>query len=177
MHTRMRLIAPAAAIAATLLLAGCSDDGDGGPPTGGLTGGNGAGELSDLELETTGGIGEGAEAEAEAGGGGGGGGGGAWYALWTSGDLEVYTTENAVLWGDQATGTTCTSPTGLQGSLDWEPVLLTCSDGSVANTTFTLTSDDTLSIEWDDRTEEFTKFESLEGMGLELADLEAEFNL
>jgi hypothetical protein len=169
----MRLIAPAAAIAAALLLAGCGDDdeGGGGPGIAGLASGGGgedgdAGDLPDLELETTGGFGgddtapgRGEEGDAD------------WYAQWASDGITLYTTADGVLYGNSGTGEVCTQESGLMGALDWEPVLFTCDGGGLGNATLRL-SGDTMQIEWNDRTEEVSRVESLAGQTVDLAALE-----
>ncbi|WP_443290010.1 hypothetical protein [Streptomyces sp. 6N223] len=164
-------------IAATLLLAGCGDDDEGdGPPGAGLTSG-GSGEDSgagELELETTGGFGSGGDSGGDSGADSGGGTEGAddWYAHWESDGVTLYTTPDGVLYGNSGTGEVCTQDVGVAGSLDWEPVLFSCQDAPFQNATLRLTGD-TMAIEWDDRTEEVTKVESLAGQTVDLASLEA----
>ncbi|MDT0441999.1 hypothetical protein [Streptomyces johnsoniae] len=175
----MRPIASAAALSAALLLAGCGDDDEaGGPGLGGFASGgngeeNGSGGLPDLELddelqlETTGGFG---------GDDGGSGspveGGEDWYAHWESAGITLYTTTDGVLYGNPGTGDVCTQEAGIAGGLDWEPVLFTCQGSSLKNANLRL-SGDTLAIEWDDRTEEVSRVESLTGRTVDLDALEA----
>ncbi len=168
----MQLIAPATAMAAALLLTGCSDDEGGGPGAGGLASGgsgedSGAGGLpdtDDLELETTGGSGGDSAPDLE--------GSDDWYAHWESDGVTLYTTVDGVLYGNSGTGDVCSQESGVAGSLDWEPVLFTCQGTNFENVTLRLEGD-TMSIEWDDRTEEVTKVESLAGQTVDLASLEA----
>ncbi|MEO3751393.1 hypothetical protein [Streptomyces sp. B6B3] len=174
----MKLIAPAAAMAAALLLTGCGDDDEGGGlGGGGLTGGSltggGGGEDSggaglpdadELELETTGGS--------SGMPGDGAGGGEGWYAHWEADGVTLYTTQDGILYGNSGTGSVCSQEPGVTGSLDWEPVLFSCEPFSLENVTLRLNGD-TLAIEWDDRTEELSKVESLVGQDVDLTSLEA----
>jgi hypothetical protein len=172
----MQLIAPATAIAAALLLTGCGgDDEGGGPGAGGLASGGsgedgGAGELPELELETTGGAVSGSDsgddsAPAIEGSDD-------WYAHWEADGVTLYTTPDGVLYGNSGTGDVCTQEPGVSGALDWEPVLLSCGAMSLENVTLRLNGD-TMAIEWEDRTEEVTQVESLAGQTVDLASLES----
>jgi hypothetical protein len=174
----MQLMAPAAVIAATLLLAGCGDDdgGDGPPGAAGLaSGGSGEdGGAGELELETTGGFGSGGDSgeDADSGAAPAVEGNEDWYAHWESDGITLYTTTDGVLYGNSGTSAVCSQDIGLAGSLDWEPVLFSCQDGSFENVTLRL-SGDTMAIEWDGQTEEVTKVESLAGQTVDLESLEA----
>jgi hypothetical protein len=153
---RIHLIAPAVAIATALALSGCSEDeGDG--PGSGISGGviSGGGGLpgdagaEDLELETTGGLGDGSGAAAIEGSDD-------WYGHWESGGITLYSTLDGVLYGNSGTGEVCDrrvkmNPTG--GDMQIVGFYCLTDIGSV---TLRLNGD-TMAIEWDDRTEEVTK--------------------
>lgn len=154
-HIRIHHIAPAVAIATALALSGCSgdeDDGSGsGIPGGAISGGGGlpgdAG-AEDLELETTGGLGDGSDAAAIEGIDD-------WYGHWESGGVTLYSTLDGVLYGNSGTGEVCDQGIKLTPTGDMQIAGFSCLT-DIASATLRLNGD-TMTIEWDDRTEEVTK--------------------
>jgi hypothetical protein len=151
---RVHLIAPAVAIATALALSGCSEDeGDGsgsGISGGAISGGGGlpgdAG-AEDLELETTGGLGDGSGAAAIEGTDD-------WYGRWESEGITLYSTPDGVLYGNSGTGEVCDGRRATPNS-DMQIMGFNCQT-DFASVTLRLNGD-TMAIEWDDRTEEVTK--------------------